>query len=755
MADVRSAQIFVQVFPLTGGNSFPNGLTYALPETMVSAVSVGSMVRVPLRNRYELGIVDKVTDEQPVGFELKNVVELVHPFPVLTRPLIELARWMRVYYAATLDQVLECMIPAAIRKGMAPKIRVLVELGKTRPADDELERLQKRAPQQAKLYQFIQDQFKPVLKTTILKRLKVGASSYKALVDKGWLSESYETVSRDPYSDEIGEHEVVSAAKSWDLTEDQARVVSSYEQALETGGFSVRLLHGVTGSGKTEVYLQAAERVLDAGGSVLFLVPEIALAPQTVSRLRARLEAKGLKTVAWHSHLSDGERFDAWREVALGETRIVVGARSAIFAPLKNLKLIVVDEEHEPSYKQDESPRYQGRDLAVVRAKSEGALCILGSATPSLETLFNVEQGKYAVDLMNKRIDDRQLPTIHIVDMRLEVLKNKAAMGLSQRLIDQLRDRFEKKEQSILFLNRRGFANALQCLDCGWFAESPNSSISMTYHAAEEVLRCHLSGIEQPVPGLCPKCGSRQLRKRGFGTQRIEASVKDILPRANVVRMDTDTMKRKDLYRTILNDFRRGRIDVLIGTQMIAKGLDFPNVTLVGLVDADLSMHMPDFRAAERTFQLLVQVAGRAGRGDAAGDVIAQTFTPHSGPLLFARQNDFEGFLAEELDQRREFTYPPFRHLIRHIFRGRNEDKVSFVIDQWVVFAEAHLGGIAEIRGPAPAPIAKIRDEYRYHVWFFTDNPTKASRRLQEIRAQFKSSSDVLDVFDVDPMNLS
>ena len=415
----------------------------------------------------------------------------------------------------------------------------------------------------------------------------------------------------------------------------------------------------------------------------------------------------------------------------------------------------MVDEEHEPAYKQDETPRYHGRDVAVVRAKFENALCILGSATPALETLYNVDQGKYRVDHLRKRVDERKLPTIHIVDMRLEVLKNKGVSGLSQMLQDKLRDRFEKKEQSILFLNRRGFASTLQCLDCGWFAESPNSSVAMTYHAADEVLRCHLSGIEQAVPGICPKCGSRHLRKRGVGTQRVEASIQQILPHANVVRMDTDTMKKKDLYRTILNDFRRGRVDVLIGTQMIAKGLDFPNVTLVGLIDADLSMHMPDFRAAERTFQLMVQVAGRAGRGDMAGEVVAQTFTPHSGPLLFARQNDFEGFFAEELEQRKEFTYPPFRHLIRHVFRGRNEDKVAFVIDQWVVFAEAHLEGLAEIRGPAPAPIAKIRDEYRYHVWFFTDNPIKASRVLQKLRAEFKSSPDVLDVFDIDPMNLS
>ena len=755
MPNKVAASVFAQVIPLTGGKALSKGLSYGVPSAIVDTVEVGSLVRVPLRRRYELGVVEVVTDEIPVGFDVKNIVEVVYPFPVLTKPLIDLARWMGTYYASSLDQIFECMIPAAIRRGISAKVKVLVEVADKRPMADELETLKKRAPQQGKLYEFVAQQFKAIPKKTVLSRLKVGAGSYKALIEKGWLKETYETVSRDAYADEVGASEVVASKTEWSLTEEQSTVVAAHAEALAENQFGVRVLHGVTGSGKTEVYLQATEKVLARGGSVLFLVPEISLAPQTVSRLRARLEEKGLKTVAWHSHLSDGERFDAWRDVALGETRLVVGARSAVFAPLKNLQLIVVDEEHEPAYKQDETPRYHGRDVAVVRAKFENALCILGSATPALETLYNVDQGKYRVDHLRKRVDERKLPTIHIVDMRLEVLKNKGVSGLSQMLQDKLRDRFEKKEQSILFLNRRGFASTLQCLDCGWFAESPNSSVAMTYHAADEVLRCHLSGIEQAVPGICPKCGSRHLRKRGVGTQRVEASIQQILPHANVVRMDTDTMKKKDLYRTILNDFRRGRVDVLIGTQMIAKGLDFPNVTLVGLIDADLSMHMPDFRAAERTFQLMVQVAGRAGRGDMAGEVVAQTFTPHSGPLLFARQNDFEGFFAEELEQRKEFTYPPFRHLIRHVFRGRNEDKVAFVIDQWVVFAEAHLEGLAEIRGPAPAPIAKIRDEYRYHVWFFTDNPIKASRVLQKLRAEFKSSPDVLDVFDIDPMNLS
>ena len=751
----QESTCFVQVIPLAAGAKLDDGLTYRVPDHLMDAMAEGCLVRIPLRNCSELGVVEKFDDAAPLDFKPKLVTEIVHPFPIITAELMKLARWIARYYACRLDQVYEMMLPAAVRRGMAPRVTVLVQPGKVKPSKEDLDTLKRRAPKQAKLLSFVRDQIQPVPKVPLLKRLKIGVSSYRSLVAKGWLEELFQTVQRDGYADALGEEAEEIQQGGFELSPDQERVVEEHRQALDSGAFSVRLLHGVTGSGKTEVYLKAAEKVLAEGGSVLFLVPEIALAPQTVARLRSRLKAQGLEAVAWHSHLADGERFDAWRAVVTGACRVVVGARSAIFAPLRDLRLIIVDEEHEPAYKQEETPRYQGRDLAVFRASLNNALCVLGSATPSMETLYNVEQGKYGVDEMKKRIIDRPLPTIHIVDMRMEVLKAKGSTGISRILADGLIDRLEKKEQSILFLNRRGFSSALQCLDCGWFAESPNSSISMTYHQADEVLRCHLSGVEQPVPQRCPQCGSTQMRKRGFGTQRIEASVKALLPRAQVVRMDADTMSKKNLYRSILNDFRRGRIDVLIGTQMIAKGLDFPNVTLVGLIDADLSMHMPDFRATERTFQLLVQVAGRAGRGDAAGEVIAQTFAPHAGPLLFARQNDFEGFYAEELEQRKEFLYPPYRHLVRHIFRGRNEDKVSFYIDKWVTFAEANMQIPVEVRGPAPAPILKIRDTYRYQVWFFAPQAMPLVRELRRLRASFPLDPEVTDVMDVDPMNLS
>jgi primosomal protein N' (replication factor Y) len=474
-----------------------------------------------------------------------------------------------------------------------------------------------------------------------------------------------------------------------------------------------------------------------------------------VGRVRGRLEARGVHTVVWHSHLSEGERYDAWKALASGEAHVVVGARSAVFAPVHNLKLIIVDEEHEPSYKQEESPRYNGRDVAVYRAFINQAVCVLGSATPSLESLYNVEKGKYAVDRILNRVDNRQLPKIHVVDMCRETSPEKAASPISRMLGEKLRDRYEKKEQSILFLNRRGFSTSMLCPDCGYVAGCDHCSIPKTYHRTDKQLRCHLCGEEEPAPTRCPECKSTAIRMRGKGTQKIEDIVQKILPTARIHRMDADSMSKKNLYRKILNDFRIGKIDILVGTQMIAKGLDFPNVTLVGLVDADMSLHIEDFRAAERTFQLVVQVSGRSGRGDRAGEVVIQTHTPHAPPIQFARKADFDGFQLEELEQRREFNYPPFRHLIRHLFRGRNPDKVTFYIEQWTKRVESEMGDKVEIRGPAPAPIEKIRDEYRFQLWYFAPSASAVIGQLAALRERFKMDKEVIDLMDVDPMNLS
>jgi len=749
-----SIPTIVEVVPLSG---FDKALAYAVPPAAQPQIAVGSLVRIPLRRRSELGVVLRTGSDQeiPPG-KLKMLYEVVQDFPVLTAELIELFHWARHYYATSPEAVLEAMIPPAIRRGMRPKTRRYLAPG-TAPDPEALAALEKRAPKQAALLQFVAQQLKPQPRAEILKRLKMSASACEALVKKGYLLETDTEETRDAYADDLGEVETVEAAEVRPtLTAEQAVAVKAISGAIAADRFSVRLLHGVTGSGKTEVYLNAVEQVVAEGGGVVFLVPEVALAPQTVGRVRARLEARGVRTVVWHSHLSDGERYDSWKALVSGEAHVVVGARSAVFAPVQNLKLMIVDEEHEPSYKQEDNPRYHGRDVAVYRAHLAGAVCLVGSATPSLETLYNVERGKYAVDRLLKRVDHCELPRIHLVDMRREGHRGRAKRSpISTLLADKLIDRFEKREQSILFLNRRGFSTSLLCPDCGYVASCKHCSIPLTYHRTDHSLRCHLCGHEEKSPSVCPACRSEAIRYRGQGTQQIESIVQKILPAAKIVRMDADSMSKKNLYRKILNDFRAGKIDILVGTQMIAKGLDFPNVTLVGLINADMSLHVEDFRAAERTFQLIVQVSGRAGRGDRAGEVIIQTSTPHAPPVQFARKSDFDGFQLEELEQRREFNYPPFQHLIRHLFRGRNPEKVNFFIEQWARRVEAHFGDRLTLRGPAPAPIEKIRDEYRFQLWYFAPSAQAIIDELTALRRDFKMDKTVIDQLDVDPMQMS
>ena len=749
---LNSAPALVEVIALSG---FDKALAYAVPPACQADLKVGSLVRIPLRRRSELGVITRFgTDQEVPPGKLKMLFEIVQPYPVMPPDLMQLFRWCQQYYSATPEAILEAMIPAAIRKGMQVKTRRYLSAGKA-PTADELAALEKRAPKQAQLLRFIRQQSKAFARADVLKRMKISASTCDGLVSKGLLRETDTEEERIAYEDEMGEVETVAETTRPTLTDEQSRCVDAIHGDIEQNMFSVRLLHGVTGSGKTEVYLNAIEKVVASGGGVIFLVPEVALAPQTVGRVRGRLEARGVHTVVWHSHLSEGERYDAWKALASGEAHVVVGARSAVFAPVKNLQLMIVDEEHEPSYKQEESPRYNGRDVAVYRAFLNKAVCVLGSATPSLESLYNVEKGKYAVDRILNRVDNRELPKIHVVDMCRETSPEKAASPISRLLADKLRDRYEKQEQSILFLNRRGFSTSMMCPDCGYVAGCDHCSIPKTYHRTDKRLRCHLCGEEEPVPLRCPKCQSTAIRMRGKGTQKIEDIVQKILPSARIHRMDADSMSKKNLYRKILNDFRTGKIDILVGTQMIAKGLDFPNVTLVGLVDADMSLHIEDFRAAERTFQLVVQVSGRSGRGERAGEVVIQTHTPHAPPIQFARKSDFDGFQLEELEQRREFNYPPFRHLIRHLFRGRNPDKVNFYIDQWTKLVEKELGDKIEIRGPAPAPIEKIRDEYRFQLWYFAPSASAVIGTITALRESFKMDKEVIDQMDVDPMNLS
>lgn len=749
--------MIVGIHPLAG---FDKLLHYRVPEGMRAEVVVGSLVRAPIGHALRLGIVGEIGAPRDFPLDrLKSIVQVVYPFPALTPDLLRLARWMAGYYACGIDSVIETMIPAAVRRGAGLKVQKLLAIAR-KLTPEELQTLERRAPQQAKLYRLLEQQFRPQPKALVLSRLGQASSAATALIKRGVLREESLRIERVAYDDDHSTGELV-AAQPHKLNGEQQSAVDALATQIADAKFQVTLLHGITGSGKTEVYLRAIDLALKAGGGVIFLVPEVALTPQTVARLRSRLETMVHATtggthrcVVWHSHLSEGERADGWRALATGEARVVVGARSAIFAPVQDLRLIVVDEEHEPAYKQDETPRYHGRDVAVMRAKLTGGLCLLGSATPSLESFANAEAGKYRLLQLTERIDARKLPFIDIVDLRIEALKQRTLPALSGRLVRAMQDRLEKREQIILFINRRGYSSAMLCTKCGHVEECPHCSIALTYHRADETLRCHLCGEQKPAPVRCPKCAAPDIRWRGLGTQRVEEAVRRVLPRARIERMDTDTMSKKNRFREVLGQFRAGKIDVLVGTQMIGKGLDFPNVTLVGLIDADISMHVPDFRANERTFQLLVQVAGRAGRGDRAGEVVVQTFTPQSEAIQFSRHADYAGFAAAELKIRRDFKYPPYRHLIHHLFRGPNPEKLAFYAEQWARLVEKTLGDRVELRGPTPSPIEKIKDEYRWQLWYFTNAVTKVVPELARLRAEFKWADDITQVLDVDPVSL-
>jgi primosomal protein N' (replication factor Y) len=568
---------------------------------------------------------------------------------------------------------------------------------------------------------------------------------------------------------------------------------SSHPRDADATRSKTFLLHGVTGSGKTEVYLQAIAHALEQGKGAIVLVPEISLTPQTVERFKARFSSGPLKTLVavLHSHLSAGERHDEWHKIRQGRAKIVIGARSAIFAPVDPLGLIIVDEEHEHSYKQEEAPRYNARDVAVVRGQMENAVVVLGSATPSMESYFNAQKSKYTLLELPHRADDKKMPFIKVIDMRSAAKKDKGTPIFSPQLKEALTQRIERKEQSILFLNRRGYATSLQCPQCGYVAQCPNCSVSLTYHRAAQKICCHICGHQQAAPNVCPepKCRDPKIRYSGLGTEKVESTLLKLFPHAVIRRMDSDTLKRKEDYRNILGDFKRGKIDILVGTQMIAKGLHFPNVTLVGIIYADLSLHIPDFRAGERTFQLLTQVAGRAGRGDIEGEVFVQAFTPFHPAIQYARRHDYIGFYEEELEFRQQLKYPPSARAALITIKGRSEDKVKFSAEHLRKELDLIATGTAEksdkrsdenlelglgsetsvatsavnhstpfsdliIAGPAPAPLARAETFFRYQIMLRTKQMPRLSKSLAKLVENLKLPEDVSMSVDIDPVNL-
>ncbi|MEA3211672.1 MAG: hypothetical protein QOE70_4729 [Chthoniobacter sp.] len=742
-------------------DSAGKAFVYELPEEVAGTLQAGSRVRVPVRTRTALATVIELLDDTDVP-GVKLITGVVSAEPILSPLLLRLGEWIADYYCCSIEAAMKTVLPQVIRKAeVGHKTQLSARLARAVPAE-ELEALRKKAPLQAAAVEFLAAASEPVALTKLAEACDATHQVVQALVKKGLLVTAPATIERDPT-----QHESFLPASALALNPEQivvfervrAAILSSPspsssptpEPASESAPKPI-LLHGVTGSGKTEIYLQAIHLVLDRGQTAIMLVPEISLTPQTVERFKSRFAATQHEVAVLHSHLSEGERHDEWHRIRDGRARIVIGARSAIFAPCANLGLIVVDEEHENSYKQEETPRYHGRDLAVLRASMEKCAVLLGSATPSLESFHNAQLGKYELLRLTMRVDDKKMPYIRVIDLRMESKKHGAI--LSERLITAINARLTKSEQTILFLNRRGFSTSLICAKCGHVCECPNCSVALTFHRAASRIVCHICGHQAVAPSKCPECADPGIKYSGTGTEKVEDSVSKLFPKAVVKRMDADAMQRRDAYRETLGAFRTGKIDILVGTQMIAKGLHFPNVTLVGIVNADLGLHMPDFRAGERTFQLLTQVAGRAGRGDVEGEVFVQSFTPFSPSIQFARHHDFDGFWEQEIEFRRQWEYPPFTHLVLILIRSAHQERASFSAETLHRRLRESLPQGITLSEPAPAPLEKSHGAYRFHLMLRTRAILKLSRHLRAVLEKLTFPEDVFVTVDVDAYQL-
>ena len=723
---------------------------YAIPAGL--DVRPGCRVRIPLRRKSATGTVLSTGEPEQADFALRELESLIDPEPLITSVLLRTADWIAHYYGSSIESVIRSVLPEGVRsEENSAKTRRVAVLSAA-PDPTVLVKLEKRAPRQFTILALLSHA--PDMRLPVADLGDGNAAALKSMEKAGLLRLEAEEVRRDPDADNIEE---ILESKPLELNPGQAAALDVVLAAVANPTTAKPiLLLGVTGSGKTEVYLQAAQRALDLGKTVLVLVPEISLTPQTVRRFKSRFAGMQDQVAVLHSNLSQGERFDEWHRIRKGTARIVIGARSAVFAPLPDLGLILVDEEHENTYKQENVPRYHGRDVAVLRAAFEPCAIVLGSATPSLESWNNTLTGKYDLLRLNERADGASMPLVRVVDMRLEQTKHKGGPAiLSDKLRTALEQRLEKGEQSILFLNRRGFARSLQCTACGHVCQCPHCAVALTYHRTDERLVCHVCGYQSIVPRKCPECRDPNILLQGYGTQKVEEVLTKVFPKAKFARIDADAMRRKNALRDTLTAFKAHKIDILIGTQMIAKGLHFPNVTLVGILNADLGLHVPDFRAGERTFQLITQVAGRAGRGDLAGEVIVQTFTPHSPSIQYARKHDFDGFSEQEMEFRREFSFPPYAHCAVLTSRSTHERRAEFTLQTLHLRLAENLPNGITLGEVLPSPLIRSHGQFRFQITLRSHRARPLTRHVQQILAKTPLPEDVTVVFDMDALNFS
>ncbi|GAA0612698.1 primosomal protein N' [Virgibacillus siamensis] len=761
---------------------------YLIPEKYADILVPGMRVIVPFGPRKIMGFVVGQTSESSFD-SLKEIDEVLDLTPVLTRELLDLGKWLAeetlsLYITAfqvmlpqvlkarykkelerltdeTLSQDLESLfagrdfvpyeeledtnlsyskVQQAIQDGDVT-VNYLVKSRVTKKQvtmikpnreshllEEACQELPGNAKKQQQLLQYFIENPYEVEQNILIKKLKTTRSVIKALLDKQLLIASKKEIYRNPYEDSTFEK-----TEALELTKEQQQAITPIRNSIRQNQHDVFLIHGVTGSGKTEIYLQAIQDVIKQGKEAIVLVPEISLTPQMVKRFKGRF---GSNVAVMHSALSSGEKYDEWRRIHRKEVQVVVGARSAIFAPFENIGIIIIDEEHENSYKQEDNPRYHARDVAIHRGEIHQCPVVLGSATPTLESYARAHKGVYKLATLRKRTNEKDMPDVEIVDMRNELHEGNRSM-FSRTLIEKMEHRIAKGEQIVLLLNRRGYSTFVMCRDCGHVKECPHCDIALTYHKNSNRLKCHYCSYEEPMPVFCPSCNSDLIRFFGTGTQRIEESLVQLIPEARVIRMDVDTTRGKGAHEKLLNQFVSKQADILLGTQMIAKGLDFANVTLAGVLTADSMLHLPDFRSSEKTFQLLTQVSGRAGRHDLPGEVIIQTYTPEHYSIQLASHYDFVQFYRIEMNTRKTFQYPPYVFLTLITVSHQNHVTVVQTAQRIAQLLQQQVEDGTVILGPTPSPIARMKDRYRYQCMIKYKSEPNLRRTIKKVIRQF------------------
>ena len=742
--DAQAEQLTATVV-FVGG---PDGeFDYQVPDRLADRVEVGKRVRVPLGkgNRAVVGYCVGVQYKPAGSRPLKPLGDVVDQVRLLSLPMLRLTRWIAEHYLCDWGQVLEAVLPAGVRGQAGTRAVTLLSA-----APDLAARVKdvKLAPKQTAVLKLLAAAKEPMTTVELARAAKCSQAPITALRRNGLIRAQTERVQfTAPVEQPVPRRENLV------LNADQKTALEAILGSLNSRQHQTLLIHGVTGSGKTEVYIQAIQEVVHFGRQAIVLVPEISLTPQTVQRFRERFD----HVAVLHSHLSDAERNWQWQRIAEGRVQVVVGARSAIFAPVPHLGLIILDEEHESSFKQDSVPRYHARDVAIARAQAEDVPLVLGSATPSLESWQRAQTGEYRLVEMPRRVLDRPLPNVGTIDLRNDEHSRSSRGAISRQLHTAMHDALSQDGQVILLLNRRGFSTHIQCPACGGVVRCPDCDIALTHHRSEEIALCHYCDHQVPTPNACPQCNFAGIRYSGTGTQRLEAEVRSRFPEYSCLRMDTDTMQARGSHERALAAFREGRVRILLGTQMIAKGLDFPNVTLVGVINADTALHLPDFRAAERTFHLVTQVAGRTGRGEKGGRVLVQTLNPDHPAIQAAIRHDYLAFASGELPIRKMLSYPPFASMIRLVIRGTLEPAVAEF--------SAHLAGqltavlqqqeaAARVLGPAPAPFSKLRGKYRFQIQLQAPDADKLRAAVRVVAPRLKPPDDIQWIVDVDPLEM-